>query len=70
MQTTETFYAVELPCRLHPERSRLAIGGSDAGPRLFFRRKPAVEFKNGLVKECGFKSARVVRVRCEYSWEG
>ena len=65
MRTTETFYAVELPCHLG-KAPRLATGGS-AGPGLHYWRKKAIEFKNGLV-EVGFKKARVVKVRVTYHW--
>jgi len=66
MKTTEPFYAVQLPANLR-QQPRLAIGAMSAGPALFYWRKQAVEFKRTLARE-GFKSARVVRVRADYTW--
>jgi hypothetical protein len=65
MHTTETFYAVEIPC-VTRRTCRLAIGAT-AGPRLHYWRRNAVAFKAGLVSE-GFKAARVVKVRVTYRW--
>lgn len=67
MKHTETFYAVELPSALK-RRRRLAINVvNSAGPRLFYWRKGAVEYKNDLCAR-GHKPARVVRVKVSYHW--
>jgi hypothetical protein len=65
MQSTEQFYAVQLPCAAR-RGSRLAVGES-AGPRLHYWRREAVKFKRGLVSE-GFKRAKVVKVSVTYRW--
>jgi hypothetical protein len=64
----ELFYAIEIISQVSGEPF-LAIGGTGAGPILFYWHKDAVKIKNGFC-EHGFKPARVVHVKATYEWEG